>query len=596
MFSYLSSEIAFSFSALKACLFYWAKIHNYQLSGYTAKIELGIGFCINQKIALKVIAIGCFLLIIPNLLHAQEIVNDAIVKPEKIYRGDNSQPGGIVAKTVPELIEKMNVYYTAVFNACIGTPDLIYNCNRQIAKGVVGHDDFGWTNGEHRFYSLSRDVQSQRRDAAGVVTSFYQPSGGVAVIVTWSCPKGYLSQLTTIGSNSNRMICVIQEEVAKNKGPFEGKCPTPSPYEGNPINFSIGNKYQEEIDYEGMRGVGISLKRHYNSLDGRWRHDFSMRLEFDNARNKIFLTHGTGRLSVFSTSNGTITPENIEFGKLSNAGELWLYTTSKNELFTFNNEGLLIHQKHPAGIERNITYNQDQVVVSDNFGNILTLTQDEAGQPLSFQSGSTQGTYIYNQDKRLEQVALTVGGVTRTRLYHYEDSRDTKLLTGITDERGVRFATWQYDDKGRAVSSEHAGGAERIQISYDNPIAISVTNEFGKIAKYKFREINGLKRIASIEGEPSANCPNSNSFYSYNNRGQLISKTDNKGYRTTYVYDTRGLESSRTEAAGTPQARTITTEWHPTMFLPLVVTEPKRIIRYQYDNQGRQLSRTVEAR
>ncbi|TBU99722.1 hypothetical protein DNK34_24100 [Pseudomonas dryadis] len=64
-------------------------------------------------------------------------------------------------------------------------------------------------------------------------------------------------------------------------------------------------------------------------------------------------------------------------------------------------------------------------------------------------------------------------------------------------------------------------------------------------------------------------------------------------------YDVYGITfrtKPRTEASGTEQARTITTEWHPSLFLPLTVTEPDRITHYQYDDQGRPLSRTVETR
>ena len=68
------------------------------------------------------------------------------------------------------------------------------------------------------------------------------------------------------------------------------------------------------------------------------------------------------------------------------------------------------------------------------------------------------------------------------------------------------------------------------------------------------------------------------------------------GIVTTYDYNDRGLEVSRTEASGTAQARTVATEWHPSLYLPLAVTEPDRITRYQYDDQGRQLSRTVVKR
>jgi YD repeat-containing protein len=133
-------------------------------------------------------------------------------------------------------------------------------------------------------------------------------------------------------------------------------------------------------------------------------------------------------------------------------------------------------------------------------------------------------------------------------------------------------------------------------LSYNSDGSTTITNELGKITKYKFYPIDGVKRLTAIEGEPSANCPFSNSRFSYDERGRMKTKMNNRGIVTTYNYNARGLESSRTEASGTPQARTITTEWHPAFALPLVVTEPNRITRYEYDSQGRQLNRSVEAR
>ena len=121
-------------------------------------------------------------------------------------------------------------------------------------------------------------------------------------------------------------------------------------------------------------------------------------------------------------------------------------------------------------------------------------------------------------------------------------------------------------------------------------------NELGKVANYSFQNIKGVRRITAIDGEPSPNCPSSNSTFTYDDRGLLKTKTDNKGIVTIYDYNDRGLEVSRTDASNTPQARTVTTEWHPSLYLPLAVTESDRITRYQYDDQGRQFSRTVENR
>ncbi|HHL2418707.1 TPA: RHS repeat domain-containing protein, partial [Pseudomonas aeruginosa] len=88
----------------------------------------------------------------------------------------------------------------------------------------------------------------------------------------------------------------------------------------------------------------------------------------------------------------------------------------------------------------------------------------------------------------------------------------------------------------------------------------------------------------------------SNSTFTYDDQGLLTSKRDNNGNLTTYQYNVRGLETSRTEAAGTAQARTITTDWHPTLFLPVQVSEPGRITRYQYDAEGRKTGETVTTR
>ncbi|WP_241492034.1 RHS repeat protein [Pseudomonas sp. TTU2014-080ASC] len=109
----------------------------------------------------------------------------------------------------------------------------------------------------------------------------------------------------------------------------------------------------------------------------------------------------------------------------------------------------------------------------------------------------------------------------------------------------------------------------------DNPINFAIGNKFQLETDY----------------QPSGNttlsfCPNSNSTFTYDNRGLLKTKLDKKGNLTTYDYNERDLEISRTEAAGTPQARTITTEWHPTLFLPVSITEPNQITSYTYNTQG----------
>lgn len=508
--------------------------------------------------------------------------------PKKNYYLPNDNKP-IRKSSLQEIVDELNSIQENNFSQCKNKP--VYSCTRSVFTGSKENEWSPLINGERYSHTMLRYMLLESRNSAGNTSSHTYSSGGdFSAYVEWKCDAGYSLLAKAVSPGVQTVYCVISNlDPSKNKGPANDSCPAPTG--GNPINFSVGNKYQEEVD---LQVSSLSLSRAYNSLDGIWRHSFSMRLDFDPVRNMTFLTKETGQLSIFS--GAATTPQATELGQLIASGGQWIYTDSENNKFTFNSDGLLTQQKFISGIERNITYSQNQLTVTDNRGSFLELTQDDNGQPLSFQLGSHQGNYTYSADNQLVEVDVATGGSLRTRQYHYEDARNTKLLTGITDERGVRYATWIYDAQGRAISSEHAGGAEKIQISYDSATATSVTSELGKVTKYTFINVGGVKRISTIFGEPSANCPNSNSSFAYNPRGQLTSKTDNKGYKTTYSYNTRGLESSRTEAAGTAQARTITTEWHPTFALPLVVTEPRRITRYEYDDQGRQLSFSVEAR
>ena len=361
---------------------------------------------------------------------------------------------------------------------------------------------------------------------------------------------------------------------------------------GNPINFAIGNKIQIEIDYSPVGGSALIFTRSYNSFDGLWRHNFSTYLRFAGTEYASLVRHD-GRESFFTISGTTITPTSSDLGVLTKAGTGWQYVSADNEQFTFDTAGKLTHWSNTQGKSYQLTYSGNQITVTDNLGNSLTLTEDADRQPLTLTAPSTQVTYGYNADKRLTSVTRTLGGQTTQRQFHYEVPDKPDLLTGITDERGVRYATWAYDDQGRAVSSEHADGADRVGVAYNTDGTVSVTNELGKVAKYSFQYIKGVKRITAIDGEPSPNCPSSNSTFTYDDRGLLKTKTDNKGNLTTYDYNGRGLEVSRTEASSTPHARTITTKWHLTKFLPLEVTEPGRITYYQYNGHGGILGRTL---
>ena len=363
-------------------------------------------------------------------------------------------------------------------------------------------------------------------------------------------------------------------------------------YVGNPINFATGNKFQQELDFSYGGNSTLNFTRSYNSADGIWRHNHATYLRFFDTK-YVSLVMANGHESHFTINGTAITSTSGELGILSKTDTGWIFTSTSNERFTFDTSGKLTQWSNIQGAVHQLTYASNQVTVTDALGNSLSFTEDTNHQALALTATGVQITYGYNTSKRLTSVTRVIGGQTTLRQFHYEDPRNSSWLTGITDERGVRYATWRYDDQGRATSSEHADGADRVGVTYNSDGTVSVTNELGKVTKYSLQTIQGIRRIASIQGEPSANCPSSNSSFTYDSRGLLKTRTDNKGNLTTYEYNVRGLEISRTEAVGKPESRTIITDWHPTLFLPAVVTEPKRTTTYHYDDQGRQLGLTV---
>lgn len=379
---------------------------------------------------------------------------------------------------------------------------------------------------------------------------------------------------------------------AKDKGNPDTSCP--STLQLDPINIAVGNSFQTEVDSSSSNLSTLYFARSYNSLDGLWRHNHSTYLRITSFA--VALVMADGRESFFTISGNTITPSATELGRLTKTADTWLYTAKNNDTYRFDTTGRLTRWTNASGAGHLLTYANSGATVTNNLGQSLSFTEDAQHQPLTLTAAGLTIQYEYNANLRLNKLTRTRGGQTEMRLFHYEKTNKPNLLTGITDERGVRFTTWTFDDQDRATSSEHAGGISHGDVAYNDDGSSTVTNEFGKKSTYRFVTIDGVKRVSAIEGEALGSCAMSNSTFTYDARGLLKTKTDNKGHLTSYDYNTRGLEVSRTEAAGTSQARVITTEWHPTLFLRTKVTEAARITTYTYDEQGRQLSQSVTQR
>jgi len=379
-----------------------------------------------------------------------------------------------------------------------------------------------------------------------------------------------------------------------------------SPSEGNSIQFSRGNNFQTDND-TASQTEGPLFQRVYNSnytvesgpLGEKWHHNYEQSvIQYPSQSiNLVTVQQADGKANIYTLSNGVWSSDAdvkdtlVSLTDSSGNFSGWqVVVADKNSTETYDVTGHLQTVKDSQGLLTSLSYNANKqlATVTDSFGRALTLSYDSQGHITDLATPSG-GTYHYDYDT-LNRLSKVTYPDSRVRQYFYEQSSLPYALTGIADERGVRNATWVYDDQGRVTSSEQAGGVGNVQVDYTSDSATTVTGALGKKTTYHYQTVLGVKHITAIEGIPSANCPNSNSTFTYDNNGNVLTKTDALGQVTTYTYNDRNLEASRTEASGTPLARTTTTEWDPSRFLKTKVVEPTRTTLYTYDAQGRQLS------
>ena len=242
-----------------------------------------------------------------------------------------------------------------------------------------------------------------------------------------------------------------------------------------------------------------------------------------------------------------------------------------------------------------LAYNRDATLKSLTLpnGDTISYTYDGAGAncptsgtpPLASSTASCQ---------RLSSVSYPDGSQRR---YHYSeaDHLDPALqsavnysgkgyLTGITDETGARLSHYRYDDQGRATSS--GWGGYDYHLAYDSPYQTTVTDTLGSRRIYGHQLLQS-KWWPTTQSQPAGSgCSSSSSAITYDPNGNVASRTDFNGSRTTYTYDlARNLELTRTEASGTPQARTLTTAWHPDWRLETKRAEPKKLTTWIYNGQ-----------
>jgi len=405
-------------------------------------------------------------------------------------------------------------------------------------------------------------------------------------------------------------------------GIFGGGAPG-EPAAGNPI--SVGNciKWQWERDYDGDGPYPLRFVRTYNSVltngsvtGNKWSHTYQSSIHVAPAPlgpdttpltlvDAVVVQHGDGtyaqyvrRDSVFVYESNLPEPlVRLADGAGNTTG--WEVTRITDEVEHYDETGVLQWVSNRAGLRHTLSYNTDHQLVSvfDDFGRSLQFTYDATTGQLATMTDPAGKVTSYTYDTNGNAIGVTYPD-SKSRTYLYEDVMLASYLTGIVDERGIRYATFAYDYRGRAVLSTHAGGAGKITLSYGDATT-TVTDALGAVRTYTYTMINQRPYLIQVDQPCSACSAGGVSQQTFDGYGFVATRTDFNGNITTYQHNARGLIESRTEATGTTLARTTTAQWHPTYHLPLLITEPvpngTRSDTFGYDATGNLLNLTIAA-
>ncbi|MCB1740917.1 MAG: RHS domain-containing protein [Gammaproteobacteria bacterium] len=338
---------------------------------------------------------------------------------------------------------------------------------------------------------------------------------------------------------------------------------------GNPCNPASGNKFQAETDVTGFPG----LIRHYNSilpvnpwspLGPRWRHEYQARLLF-TASGEPNALRGNGAMVRFSAADATRyrAPGHPRLELQRAAGE-WLLRDGAERTEIYDELGRLIGIRYPSGRKLILSY-ENPGTAGGGRGRLREVRASSGGRlTFEYESEDLDARLVSVRDAGGHRVhyGYTAGVLTEvrypdqtpelekddpTREYLYE-SEHPYALTGIIDERGVRYASWSYHPDGRVASSEHAGGVDRVTLDYAANGTVNVNDWRGEGRRYAFSREAGFARPKRVEHGDCVDCSAGVDEREYDGFGYLRRRVDANGTESIYTHDVLGREQCRIEA------------------------------------------------
>lgn len=309
--------------------------------------------------------------------------------------------------------------------------------------------------------------------------------------------------------------------------------------------ISTGQKVEFETDLS-ISGTPLNFARNYwssrlgiSNIGMGWQYNWRMHIEQLTYKNqvKLYRNDGTGYIFTPLSNEQWEAPVGVRIA-MTSLPDGWKVISPEGTVEIYNTTGQLISYTEVGSSTITFLYNAIGQLINllDASGKSLTITYNGNGLITKVISSTDLSvSYSYDTKKRL----ISVTKNSKTKQYHYENTQYPNALTGITDERGIRYVTWQYNDKGQAISSENIGGINKYQLEFLDNKRTKVINPLGQTTIYHFDYLLRKPKVIKVEGQAVGSCIATNSSYSYDYRGVLQSKRNKNGHQTTYKYNDR---------------------------------------------------------
>jgi len=393
---------------------------------------------------------------------------------------------------------------------------------------------------------------------------------------------------------------------------------------GNPISVLSRNKTQTEIDYVGAGQLPLRIVRTYNSkfaadaafggiFGAGWTSNFEEKIvsvshpeptDDPQVREVILQTETGFRFRIKSTDDGpweTSTGRKIIFA-YDSAEDIYTWI-DRGLIKVFHGSGDIYAIEHETGEQIVFEYEQDSSPAR------LSKVRHTSGAELTFE---------YDSSDRVKKITDPAG---RDYSYYYGTYNNLDIVNRPDEGGAFTAVNYDYADWGSSLnknqlvkikhpelstSSSKFGYANHInEASYTEngysgvnrfeftktatspQLVIDVTNPHGKVAKYRYEDVAGAKRLVEIDGQAHGTCLASNSEYTYDENGFYDKITDEESHVTDYDFNDMGQLLSVTIGSGRPEARTVTSTWYSIWDKPATVSSALLDIEYDIDERGR---------